>query len=500
MKRKILQHSVLICILLCAAVLAGSYIILNAHSGAGTYKLNDIEGDADYLDGVSADIVIGDSAHKQYLSLNSGELSHDYEYLLPFPTSRTTRYRTDQNYIEHENADVNVSTNTNLEATSEDNDFYITEMRREVDMVRLSILIEEIDESNRGMYIKMAQVVTDVVIKDDRKSFVFNHMQEKVVHKNQTTDYGEPADDVVSTMPFDSNGVEVRNSDYTGYVIPLYAQDTNGTIYFTPNLRPFHQGVSAIYRVDEWAEDNPQKPIEKNGFEYFPCYTEVPLGSVTKVTAIPIDGHEMRTVHLSVIDNRLCLLLIIDGTLTIQVYGMDGTLQSETPLFDLDDNPQLNVMLYTNPSNDSTMLCYQMINALIQNENNEEANEDTANVNQDDLIVCVELSDTVKLRSKLLRSPLLLRAGYIKDHWVLVESIPNVPMLYTQDHPGYTPQLYMINILNDEGDTLYSGEIATDADEDNIQYYMAAGEQWYMQNTNNTERRWLYCDKITEDK
>lgn len=497
MKKRIIQHAVPICILLCMAILAGSSIVLNAHAGAGTYRINDIEGDADYLDGIAADIVIGDSAHEQYVSLRNGKLSHEYEYTLPFPTSRATRYNSSQNYVEHEDADVNVTTNTNLEDTSENHDFYITEMRREADKVRLSIVLEMIDDNHRGMNVKMAQVVTDVVIQDDSKPFVFNLMQEKQVYRNQTTPEGEPAEDVTSLMPFDSNGIEIHSDDYDDpdYDKPLYAQNTDSTMYFTPNLRPFHQGESAIYRVDEWAEEYSQEPVEKDGYEYFPWYSETNLGSVTKVAAIPIDEHEMRTVHLSVIDNRLCLLLIIDGTLTMRVYGMDGTLESEAPLFDLEVNPQMHVTLYTNPSQGSTVLCYHMINAL----NDEQSGTDVTNDNKSNILVCVELGDTIKLRSKLLKSPFLLRAGYIDDYWVLVESKPDEPVYNTQDHPGYIPQLYMINILNDEGNTLYSGEIVTDAFEDNIQYYTATGEQWYMQNSSFTTQRWLHCDLITED-
>lgn len=501
MKKRIIQHAVPICILLCVAILAGSFIILNAHAGAGTYKINDIKGDADYLHGVAADIVVGDIAHDQYISLRSGELSHEYEYILPISTYRATRYSTSQNYVEHEDADVNVTTNTHLEDTSEEHDFYITEMRREADKVRLSIMLEMIDYNHRRTDVKMAQVVTDVVIQDDSKSFVFNLMQEKEVYKNQTTPEGEPAEDVTSTLPFDSNGIEVHSDDYDDpdYDKPLYAQDTYGTMYFTPSLRPFHRGESAIYRVDEWVEEFSQEPIEKDGFEYFPWYSEIKLGSVTKVAEIPIDGHEMRTVHLSVIDNRLCLLFIIDGTLTIQVYGMDGTLQSEMPLFDLDVNPKMHVTLYTNPSQDSTMLCYHLISAMKQKENDEEAGADVTNDNQDNILICVELCDTVKLRSKLVRSP-LIHAGYIEDRWVLVESIPDMPMYNTPERPGYTPIINIISVLDDAGNTLYSGEIVTDAYEDTIQYYTATGQQWYEQNPNNTMRRWMDCNMITEDK
>lgn len=502
MKKRIIQHAVPICILLCVAILASLYIILNAHASAGTYRIDDIEGDANYLDGVAADIVVGDSAHEQFISLRSGQLSHEYEYALPFFTNRATRYDSNQNYVEHEDADVGVTTHTHLEYTSADQDIYITEMRREADMVRLSILLEKIFDNNRRMDVITAQVVTDVVIQDDSHPFVFNHMQEKAVHKNQTTNDGEPTEDVISTMPFDSYGVDINNDDYsyTGYVKPLYAQDADGTMYFTPDLRPFHRGESAIYRVDEWAEENSREAIEKDGFEFFPWYTEVPKGSVTKVAAIPIDGHEMRTVHLSVVDNRLCLLLIIDGTLTMRVYGMDGTLQSETPLFDMDANPKIKVMLYANPNQDSTMLCYHMINAIKQKENEEEARADSANDNQDNILVCVELGDIVKLRSKLYRSPFLLHAGYIKDNWVLVESMPDTPVYNTPDHPGFTPKRYVINVLDDAGETLYSGEIVTDAYEDNIQYYTATGEQWYEQNPNYTTQRYMHCNSITEDK
>lgn len=497
MKKWMKRHAVPVCVLLCIAILISVFISIRVSADAGNYEIRDIEGNASFLDGVTASMVLQDSAHVQNLTLRNGEMEHEYEYTMPIPirSYHGISMLCSQEFVEHEDADVQMTINTQMEESNDTLNLYTRLMRRTADKVRVSVRLEKDDDRN----MVSVQVITDVTVQDDSHPFVFNLMQEITEYKNQITPEGEPMESEPTSFPFDGNGKEITDPRYQSdaEILPLYTEDKYGRVYFTPSLLPYHGGQSAIYLVNEWGGSFTQEPIQKDGYEYYPWYEEIPVGSITKIATFPVDGHELRTVSLDVVDDRLCLLLVVDGMLTMRVYGLDGALQSETALFNYNIDYTTRPRLYTNKSGKSTMLCYRIVHLIYDADADAYVWDDALRDESDDILFCVELGKTVELRSVLAGHEALDRAAYIDRRWVLFESAPGAR---DEMHPAYTPIRYLLSVLDDRGETLYLGEIVTDINEDDVQYYMAEGEEWYRSNPGYTTHRWLYCDWITEDR
>lgn len=489
MKKRMTRHAAPLCALLCVMILVSVFISIRVSVDAGNYEIRDIEGNTSFLDDVTARMVLQDSTHKQYLTLSNGEIGHTYEYIMPIKERRDESVDYSQQFVEHEDADVLVTSETNLEDTSDAYDIYVTQLKRAADKVRVSVLLGKVKHYPSSDKVKTVQVITDVTAEDSNHPFVFNYLQDIEHYKKSE---GDAIKDQTDIRPFEDIGMKVTNKKYTEESwrnTPLHAEDDHGTMYFTPALQPFHGGQSAIYRVNAWnTGDVSTEPVEKDGAEYTPAYAEIPLGSVTEIVTFAVD--DLRTVKLDIVDDRLCLLLAVDGMLTLRVYNMDGVLEHELPLFDYDADSTAKSELYTNESGSSTMLCYQLSQSLGEN-----TDEDLNNINE--YLFCVELNETAQLKSVITPPQLLLRAAYIKNRWILIETKPDAQDV---QHPAYAPLRYYISALDNKGQRLYLGEIKTDAWEDEIQYYMAQDDEWSKHNTYYIDKRMLTCDILTEEQ
>jgi hypothetical protein len=218
---------------------------------------------------------------------------------------------------------------------------------------------------------------------------------------------------------------------------------------------------------------------------------------VTQVVSFPVEGRDIQTGALDVVDDKLCLLLVEDGTLWLRVYLRDGTLQHETALMQISpDSDTQYYMLYANKSDGSTMLCYHLCNVTTADMKTEEQ-----------MLLCVELGEKATLRSVITPRDGVLRAAFIGGRWVVVEYNTTV----TVNWPTSAPVYHYVSVLDDAGQTLYRGEIVTDAAEDVRQYYEIIGwegtVEWYQEpyitdrygyGADYTLTRGLYCDEISE--
>lgn len=493
------RYAVPACAIICVLALASAWTGVRLSADAGTYRLSDIEGDPAYLDGIDINMRLEDAAHTQHITLKGSALSHSYVYISPLRTLTWFSYANSQAYVEHEDANVEMGTNTALESSAEDYEIWVTRMTRAADKVRVSAGIERhaIGPSPYpNLYI--AQVVTGVTVSDESKPFVFNLESEKYIYKNQRSAQGEPLPDATSESPFSYTQNEVLKPEYLDENGPLYAEAEDGTVYFTPSLRPYHGGTSAIYRVDEWGGNGySEEPKMVDGYPCFSDYYAIPRGRVTEVATFPVDGHRLRTVALDIADDRLCLLLFVDGTLTLRVYSLSGALEYETMLLPpqevsrlfgvngIDTGQELTTTLFCNKSDGSLMLCYYLQNAAY------DPNRDQPDPSA--TLLCVRLGEQAELVSTITGHGAVMRGAFIGGHWVLAEreSIADTNAYYN------TLSTYYISVLDAAGATLYRGEVTTDAAEDMIQYYFTGDSGMYL-NGRLTVNRMLYINDIME--
>jgi len=502
MKALIKRYALPACAIICVLALAGAWTGVRLSADSGTYSLRDIEGDAAYLKGVDISMRLEDAAHCQHIMIKGGVLSHSYEYVSPLRTLTEYSYPGSQAYVEHEDANVDVKTSTVLDGSAEDHGVWTTRMTRAADKVRVSALIERYAPgASPYSDLLSAQVVTGVTVSDEGKPFVFNLQSEKNIYKNQRSPQGEPLPDATSESPFSYTQTEVLNPEYhvgDGYDIPLYAEAEDGTVYFTPSLRPYRGGTSAIYRVDEWGGYNYAE--EPSSIDGYPCYTDInalSAGRVSEVAAFPVEGLKLRTVSLDIADDKLCLLLFVDGTLTLRVYGSSGALEYETALLPpeevsrllgvngIDTGQEITAALFSNESESSLMLCYYLRNAAYD-PNREQQYSGAA-------LLCVKLGEQAELVSTIAGHDAVMRGAFIGGHWVLAES----EIIAGLGNNGYLPLRYFISVLDAAGVTLYRGEIITDAAEDIMLYDPTDDSGMYL-NGSFAVNRWLYIDDITE--
>ena len=473
----------------CALMLAGAWAGVQLSANAGTYRLDSLEGDTAYLNGVRIEMQLADTAHTQHITLNGSKISHSYAYSSPFKTADYPLFNSSQTFVEDPGADVQVKTTRWREDSGDYYEEWITRKSRSADTVRESVAINKNGTGYDYFDLPWVQVVTDITVHDAGHPFVFNFDQDTTIYKGQTSADGSPLPDTASEMPYSSSGSELTNGDYdteTGNT-PLVVTAPDGTVYFTPELRPYHSGSSAIYRLDEWGRnDNTEEPVMIDGNLTYSDTNAKNVGKVTKLAAFPVDGHQLRTVSLNMAGDRLCLLLVVDGMMTLRVYGLDGTLQNETALFRAGPYNAFDCTLYTNKSGGDTMLCYYLQDpAYGFYQDPPQESEST--------LFCVRLGEKAEFKSSLTGRNSVMRAAYIGSRWVLAES-ENAEGLFSSENPP--SDRYFVSILNAAGATMYRGEVITDAPEDEIQSYISTGDE---SNDELTVSRWLQIDDITED-
>jgi len=483
MKSFFKKYAVPIVAVVCVLALCGAWTGVRLSANAGTYRLDDIEGDRAYLDGIRIDMSLFDTAHTQSITLDNGMLSHSYEYTLPFHPHPESSYTGWQSFAEAEDAHVKVEMATTLTDTGEDYELWTTHMTRSADKANVSVSVERIKSGP----VYWAQVVTGVTVSGEGYPFTFNLEREATVYTNQTTAQGDPLPDTTNETPFSYTQTEVDPVSQMGYSSePLVAEAEDGTVYFTPSLMPYYGGTSAIYRVDEWGGSGyAEEPAMLDGYPTYSDYNARSAGNVAKLASFPVDGHQLRTVALDVVGDRLCLLLVADGTLTLRVYGLDGAFEHELPLFEM--NPELTrtSTLFTNESGSSIMLCYYL-------QDPGYASYWDAPPESGPKLLCVRLDDTAELMSVLTGHDTLVRAAFIGSHWVLTET---EYVDYSYGDSSMIPQRHYISVLDVSGAVLYRGEIVTDQHEDEIQDFVQSGaEPPY----DLFVCRWLSFDDITE--
>ena len=78
MKSFFKKYTVPVVALICVLALCGAWTGVRLSAGAGTYRLDDIEGDASYLNGIRIDMSLSDAAHTQ--AHHAGQ-RHDQPFL-----------------------------------------------------------------------------------------------------------------------------------------------------------------------------------------------------------------------------------------------------------------------------------------------------------------------------------------------------------------------------------------------------------------------------------
>lgn len=454
------KYAVMISAAVCVLALAGVWLGIRFSADAGTYELKDVSGDAAVLDDLIVGMELTDAAHTQHLTLDSGELAHTFDYQMPFMSDQYEGYDLDQCYVEHEDADVQVNIESKLESEDESYEAWVSHMTRQTDRVRVFV---ELGHYTSG-HDKHIEVVTDVTVYDEDSPFVFNLASDKYVYKGQVSREGEPLPDEINETPYSDIGTDVLKDQYAWEDIDsseLVAEDENETVYFTPALRPYHGGKSAIYRVDEWNEYGSYalEPSLLDGKHLYYNGLDVPSGQVTPVAVFPADN--LKTLRLDVVDGRLCLLLVADGMMTLRVYEMDGTLAGELPIVKMSPQRNVSAVMAVNKSGGKPMLCYRIVDAA--------ANDEAGNERGEGMLFCVELGDTAILRSMIKDRELLLGYAFADGKWVLLDTVRDMPRV--EEQHGYFPDKYMLSVADERGGLLYQGEIVTDAMEDRRAWY-----------------------------
>ena len=369
---------------------------------------------------------------------------------------------------------MTVETNTELESSGTDYEVWVTHMTRTADKARVSVSLERHGIGTTNPQVYLTQVVTDVTVSDDSSPFVFKLESTREVYKGQTSGQGDPLPDASYDEPFSYITAEVNNAEYDmgeGSNRVLWAEAEDGTVYFTPGLLPYHGGTSAIYRVDEWGSTGyTEEPTTVDGHSCYSDSNARSIGSVARLASFPVDGHQLRTVSLDVVDDHLCLLLVADGMLTLRVYGMDGAFQSEIPLFEVDPDQEFASTLFNNRSEGATMLCYDLQNA----SSDEFGNNRVLIADEGSTLLCVQLDEGAELVSVLTGHDTLARAAFIDGHWVLAET---EHVDYSYGDSSMIPERHYISVLDASGAVLYRGEIMTDQYEDEIQYFVDSGTE-----------------------
>ncbi len=482
MKRFFRKYAVPVIAVVCVLALSGAWTGVRLSADAGTYRLDDLEGDRAYLNGVRIDMALSDAAHTQHITLDSGTLSHSCSFTSPLAASDPVLFSNSQMFVESPGATVQESTETTLQSSGEDYAVWITQLTRKTDEARVSVQLLRHGANSPSQW---AQVVTDVTVSGDGYPFEFTLERETTVYTNQHTAQGDPLPDTTSESPFDYAGTSVGPASEMGYSTgPLTAEAPDGTVYFTPSLMPYYGGTSAIWRVDEWITDRgiTEASATVDGYPCFPDSNALPWGTVSTIAEFPAEN--LRTVALDVVNDHLCLLLMADGTLTLRVYGLDGTFEHELPLFDMDPELSRTSTLFTNESGGSVMLCYYLQDPAY-------ASYWDAPPESDPQLMCIRLGDTTELVSVLTGRDTLVRAGYVGGHWVLTETA-HMDGLVTEQP---IPERHYISVLDASGAVLYRGEIMTDQYEDEIQYYVSTGTETA---DDFSVSRWLTFEEIME--
>jgi|GEM_PF-3830471 hypothetical protein len=484
MKALLKRYAAAACALICALTLAGAWTGVRLSAGSDVCRLDDIEGDAAYLDGVRIGMTVSDAAYTQHITLDSGALSRSFSYPSPLYKPGRLLYSGSQAFAESPDADVRETSVTTLESSGEDYELWLTRLTRTANEVRVSVAIDRHSAGGSNFSSEWAQVVTNVTVSGEGHPFSFNLERETTVYTDQFSAQGAPLPDTTSETPFSYTETQIDPVSDIGYsATPLYARAGDGTVYFTPSLMPYYGGTSAIYRVDEWSGEwgRTEASATVDGHPCFPDGNAVPVGRVTELAAFPAGG--LRILALDVADDKLCLLLAADDILTLRVYGLDGALQYETPLPEIDPEQELTSTLFSNESGDVTMLCYYLQDGSVH-----------SNLDQPQfqpMLLGIRLCETAELMSMITARDTVMRAAFIDGHWVLAEV----------EHVDYSigesiiPERYYVSVLDAAGATLYRGEVITDAYEDEIQHYISTGTEHPGE---ETVSRWLSIDAITE--
>lgn len=462
MKAFLYRHIAPVCLLLCAVVLLSAFIGVRSRAGAGEYRLMDISGDVTRLNDIAIRLLLEDGAHTQSLYLDGGVLTHRFSPAPAYAGWVETYYSLHQEFVEDKDADVRVDVSSERQPEF-GQDTVRDIMTRAADRARVSAELTAFLTRAGSYKPRTVRVVTDLTVQDDAHPFVFTYDRLRYQYpatppSEWDSDGSKEREDVSPYSEIGSETLDPRYLAVSGRAQQLYDADSAGRVYFTPEVLSNHTGGSAIYRVEEWSGDSySMEPATRDGYEYYLPYYETPRGGVTEFASFPV--RNMRMLRLDIAEDKICLLFIVDGMLTLRAYTPDGRLIAETPLYALDPDTIWQTNFTHNHDGGSAMLCYALW---------PEIPADPENPMQ--TLVCVELNDgRAALRSRIDRPLDTVGVAFAFDRWVLLRT-GRAASDGLQDSL-YGPLRYYLTLLDTAGNSLYEGEIVTDAAQDHLQYY-----------------------------
>ena len=452
MKALIRRHIMPLCLLLCSTVLLGAFLFVRLRADAGNYALVQKFGDVAQLNDLRIQLVLGDGRHEQYITLDGSTLTHRFSAVPPYADTSASTYYASQDWTEDPNADVRTKVNTVTDESAQDHSTLRDVMTRQADRARLSM---ELSKSITGSA-QAVHVLTDLYVQDDAHPFISTF--ERFRYRYPGDAGGDIREDVGPYEELSFEMPDARLQNGSGRAYDLIATDTRGRVYFTPAVLPAMRGECAVYRVQEWSKYGYSvEPARRDGYEYNLPYAATERGKISKLASFP--AADTTTLRLDIVEDRICLLSIEGGMLTLRAFTMDGTLIAQTPLFSIDPNIPYSTGLSSNADGDSSMLCYALYTL-----------GETGMYSKLCFLSCVELtSSSAVLRSHIKPQSDLIDHAFFGGRWALLR-IENAGSDGRQDSL-YTPLRYTLELLDANGNSLYAGEIVTNAPEDYLQYY-----------------------------
>jgi hypothetical protein len=452
MKAFIRRHIAPLCLLLSVTVLLAAFFGVRLSADAGTYALVHRSGDAAQLHDLRIRLVLSDDQHEQHITIDGGALTHRFSAVPSYANTADITYMPSQDFTEDPEADVRAEVSTFLDSRYERQETLRDVMTRHADRARLSM---ELTKSGPGKS-QAVHILTDLYVQDDAHPFVSTF--ERFRYRYAPVEAGgESREDVGA---YDERRFEMPDTRYQvdgGRAYDLIGTDAQGRVYFTPAVLPGMQGECAVYRVEEWSKYGySTQPAYRDGYEYSIPYAATERGKVAKIASFPVQDTTM--LRLDIAEDRVCLLSIEGGMLTFRAYTIDGALIAQTPLFALDPDTSYSTGLRTNRDGDSAMLCYALYT------------RDETGYSKLHSLACVELaSSSAALRSRIKPDFDFIDNAFFNGRWALLR-IEGAGQDGRQDSL-YSPLRYTLELLDADGDSLYDGEIVSDAPEDQLQYY-----------------------------
>lgn len=458
-------------ILLFAALL----IALRAQANSGTYALRTIAGDASALDRLRLEFLITGNGYQQEITIENGELSHRF-------VNRPMRAQeaivmdhypvAGQNFFEAEGAHVETEIETHLYFEDERQREYETNMIRKADRIGISLYVYQTQSNSRR--VNEARVVTGLYIEPaEPVSFVWRSYT-TYEGKNPLNENFEPDPSYQPDVePFSSVMTEegwAQFEQYESAPAALFALDGD-TIYVTPAVQPYHQGMSSIYRFDGWNVETNIPHYVRDGYEFYLAYEQMEYGEMTELARFA--AKETRTLHLAIVEGKICLLTAEGGALVLRVYDLSGVPLSETVLLREEEYPKLRQLTCPNAgalnssgqsygctfseNMDETILNYELYT---EEERAEEA------LNGEWLLLAVKLSGEPEVESMQQQPYQAVQYASLLDEKMVVYEKRSEKQI-----GGYNMTADYIHIYTKDGEPLYIGKLFTDVNEDQIGYY-----------------------------